>query len=145
MFVAATDADSSSVLRYAIVDGNTNDIFTIDRLSGEISVRSKSGVRLDNMATDKVSQLFFGGGGGGVIKREKDLFFKVAPIRVLLSNAQSRTYIHELLPPLGCEPGSLGAVSRCLIYYVTAPHKRDEDLSEGEFLVKNVGSWREWV
>jgi hypothetical protein len=55
LFVNANDADSSSVLRYSIVDGNTNDLFSIDRLSGEITVRAKGGLRLDNMPTDKVN------------------------------------------------------------------------------------------
>ena len=53
--VVATDADASSVLRYSIVDGNINDLFNIDRLTGEITVRSRGGLRLDNMDTDKVT------------------------------------------------------------------------------------------
>ena len=37
----------------------------------------------------------------------------------------NRTYIskfYKLLLPPGCEPGSLGAVSRCLMHYATTPH-----------------------
>ena len=60
LFVVASDADTSSVLRYSIVDGNTNELFNIDRLTGEISVRSRGGLRLDNMDTDKVTNSFPG-------------------------------------------------------------------------------------
>lgn len=57
LVVVANDADTSSVLRYTITDGNVNDLFTIDRLSGEISVRARTGLKLDNMPSDKVMYL----------------------------------------------------------------------------------------
>ena len=35
----------------------------------------------------------------------------------MLLSLQQLTIIYKLLPPPGSEPGSLGAVSRCLIHY----------------------------
>ncbi len=55
LVVKATDVDLTSDLAYAIVDGNLNDLFTIDVETGEIMVKSRAGLRLDNIATDKIS------------------------------------------------------------------------------------------
>lgn len=54
LFVKAEDKDESSILRYNIVDGNTNNLFALNRLSGEISVRQRNGLRLDNIPTDLI-------------------------------------------------------------------------------------------
>ena len=54
LFLKAEDRDESSVLRFRIVDGNTNNLFALNRLSGEISVRQRNGLRLDNIPTDMI-------------------------------------------------------------------------------------------
>ena len=50
----------------------------------------------------------------------KSFFLRLATIGALfISNEKKRTYIYKiykLLPPLGCQPGSLGTVSKCLIH-----------------------------
>ena len=52
-------------------------------------------------------------------------FLSMALIGALFSQ-MNRTYntiyINKFLPPPGCEPGSLGTVSRWLIHYATVPH-----------------------
>ena len=54
LIVKATDLDESSRLVYRIAEGNTNDLFRIDAETAEISVASDSGLRLDNIPTDKI-------------------------------------------------------------------------------------------
>ncbi len=54
LVIKATDKDESSRLRYRIVDGNVNQLFTMDEATGEISVSSAGGLRLDNIPTDRV-------------------------------------------------------------------------------------------
>ncbi len=54
LIVKATDRDDSSRLAYRIFEGNTNDLFRIDAETGEISVASEAGLRLDNIPTDKI-------------------------------------------------------------------------------------------
>ena len=46
--------DESSILRFKIEDGNTNNLFAINRLTGEITVRQRNGLRLDNIPTDLI-------------------------------------------------------------------------------------------
>ena len=41
-------------LRYRIVDGNVNDLFSVDPETGEVSVAAPGGLRLDNIPTDRV-------------------------------------------------------------------------------------------
>ena len=50
----AEDLDESSVKLFRIVDGNTNNLFVLDRLSGEIKVRQRNGLRLDNIPSDMI-------------------------------------------------------------------------------------------
>ena len=54
LFIKATDRDESSILRFKIEDGNTNNLFAINRLTGEITVRQRNGLRLDNIPTDLI-------------------------------------------------------------------------------------------
>jgi hypothetical protein len=54
LLVKATDRDESSRLTYRIAEGNTNDLFRIDAETGEVSVASEAGLRLDNIPTDKI-------------------------------------------------------------------------------------------
>jgi hypothetical protein len=54
LVVTANDLDETSRLRYKIVDGNIKDLFRIDKLTGEIMVRSDKGLRLDNIPTNKI-------------------------------------------------------------------------------------------
>ena len=54
LFIKATDMDESSILRFKIEDGNTNNLFAINRLTGEITVRQRNGLRLDNIPTDLI-------------------------------------------------------------------------------------------
>jgi len=54
LFVKARDADESSVLKYSILEGNTNKLFTIDRLSGEITVTGRKPLNLDNLGTNMI-------------------------------------------------------------------------------------------
>ncbi len=39
---------------YRIVDGNVNDLFSVDPETGEVSVAAPGGLRLDNIPTDRV-------------------------------------------------------------------------------------------
>ena len=55
LIVKATDLDATSKLRYAIVEGNLNDLFKIDPKTGEVSVSSEKGLRLDNIPTDQIN------------------------------------------------------------------------------------------
>ena len=54
LVLKASDADESSLLKYTIVDGNTNNLFVLDRLSGRMGVRSREGLNLDNIPTDVI-------------------------------------------------------------------------------------------
>ena len=54
LIVTANDLDETSLLRYKIVDGNIKNLFRIDKLTGEIMVRSDEGLRLDNIPTNKI-------------------------------------------------------------------------------------------
>ena len=55
LIVKATDLDATSKLRYTIVEGNLNDLFKIDPKTGEVSVSSEKGLRLDNIPTDQIN------------------------------------------------------------------------------------------
>ena len=55
LFVKASDLDESSILRFNIIDGNTNNLFNLNRLTGEINVRQRNGLRLDNIPTDLIN------------------------------------------------------------------------------------------
>ena len=48
LLLKAEDLDESSVKLFRIVDGNTNNLFVLDRLSGEIKVRQRNGKREKN-------------------------------------------------------------------------------------------------
>ena len=52
--VKATDRDESSLLKYTITDGNVKNLFTLERFTGEIGVRSRDGLNLDNIPTDLI-------------------------------------------------------------------------------------------
>ena len=54
LIVRANDLDETSRLRYKIVDGNIKNLFRIDKLTGEIMVRSEDGLRLDNIPTNRI-------------------------------------------------------------------------------------------
>ena len=54
LIVRANDLDETSRLRYKIIDGNIKDLFRIDKLTGEIMVRSEDGLRLDNIPTNRI-------------------------------------------------------------------------------------------
>ena len=54
LMVKATDMDVSSRLRYTITNGNIKDLFRIDKNTGELRVRSRDGLRLDNIPTNKI-------------------------------------------------------------------------------------------
>lgn len=54
LFVKATDLDDSSRLRYKIINGNTKNLFKIDKNTGEILVKSNEGLRLDNIPTNNI-------------------------------------------------------------------------------------------
>ena len=54
LIVKANDLDETSRLRYKIVDGNIKNLFRIDKLTGEIMVRSDDGLRLDNIPTNRI-------------------------------------------------------------------------------------------
>ena len=54
LLLKAEDLDESSVKLFRIVDGNTNNLFVLDRLSGEIKVRQRNGLRLDNIPSDMI-------------------------------------------------------------------------------------------
>ena len=54
LMVKATDKDVSSRLRYTITNGNIKDLFRIDKNTGELRVRSRDGLRLDNIPTNKI-------------------------------------------------------------------------------------------
>ena len=36
------------------MDGNNNNLFTLDKIKGEIKVRQRKGLRLDNIPTDMI-------------------------------------------------------------------------------------------
>ena len=48
------DLDESSILIFKIVDGNSEKLFALDRVTGEIKVRQRKGLRLDNILTDMI-------------------------------------------------------------------------------------------
>ena len=54
LIVKANDLDVSSRLRYTITNGNIKDLFRIDKNTGELRVRSRDGLRLDNIPTNKI-------------------------------------------------------------------------------------------
>ena len=54
LFLRARDADESSVLKYSILEGNDDKLFTIDRLSGEVTVRGRKPLNLDNIGTNMI-------------------------------------------------------------------------------------------
>ena len=54
LVVLAKDLDDSSLLRYKITGGNDKDLFTIERSTGRLSVKSNDGLRLDNIPTNKI-------------------------------------------------------------------------------------------
>ena len=54
LFVKANDLDESSILIFKIVDGNSEKLFALDRVTGEIKVRQRKGLRLDNILTDMI-------------------------------------------------------------------------------------------
>ena len=54
LFLKAHDADDSSVLGFKILDGNINNLFTLDPATGEVTVSGSQGLRLDNIPTDKI-------------------------------------------------------------------------------------------
>ena len=55
LYLKAEDQDESSILRFNIIDGNTNNLFALNRLTGEITVRQRNGLRLDNIPTDMIN------------------------------------------------------------------------------------------
>ena len=54
LYVKANDLDESSILIFKIVDGNSEKLFALDRVTGEIKVRQRKGLRLDNILTDMI-------------------------------------------------------------------------------------------
>ncbi|XP_073989842.1 cadherin 87A [Rhodnius prolixus] len=52
--VHARDVDKSSQILYYIIDGNINDLFTIDSKTGEIFVANKNGLDMTNVTSDTI-------------------------------------------------------------------------------------------
>ena len=52
-FFQAVDADSTSVIQYSIIAGNSHNIFAIDGRSGEISVTQRNGLDVSALKTDE--------------------------------------------------------------------------------------------
>jgi hypothetical protein len=48
----ARDVDKTSEINYSIVEGNINNLFSIDSFTGEISVTNKNGLDMTNISTD---------------------------------------------------------------------------------------------
>lgn len=48
----AVDADSTSVIQYSIIAGNSHNIFAIDGRSGEITVTQRNGLDVSALKTD---------------------------------------------------------------------------------------------
>lgn len=54
LILRANDVDDSSSLTFTIKDGNINDLFSLHPKTGEIKVKAKGGLRLDNIPTDRI-------------------------------------------------------------------------------------------
>ena len=58
LLLKAEDLDESSVKLFRIVDGNTNNLFVLDRLSGEIKVRQRNGKREKKLVKFNFTKFF---------------------------------------------------------------------------------------
>lgn len=53
-YVQARDIDKTSEVIYSIVDGNINNLFSIDSLSGEVTVTDRNGLDMTNISSDTI-------------------------------------------------------------------------------------------
>lgn len=66
--VQAVDADSTSVIHYSIIAGNSYNIFAIDGRSGEISVTQRNGLDVSALKTDTILlTVQASDGGNGIV------------------------------------------------------------------------------
>jgi hypothetical protein len=54
VFFQAQDADKTSYIKYSIIEGNINNLFSINPQSGEITVSNPRGLDMTNVSSDVI-------------------------------------------------------------------------------------------